>query len=155
MAESDTFKGKYERAVNGINFFVSVTGSFLYLLGSVLLIPVVNQSYEATIAYIWGSLVIFISQSWKLYRAACSNAKDPYDKTFAFGNLLSDWPATFVDFFAGIGGFAYFVGSIYFLPDYYGNGILAAIWFNMGGIFFTLSGLFMFYRYFCTLNYPH
>lgn len=158
MEPRSTFMGSYQRAENGINFFFSAVGSTLYFIGSVLLIPSFNDSVQGTEVYIYGSAVIVLSQSWKLYRSGCSNPQNPMDKRFSMNNWSADWPAFYVDTYAGLGGFAYFVGSIYFLPSIdVSNAItwIGAIWFNIGGVFFTLSGIYMYYRYFYTQNYPH
>jgi hypothetical protein len=153
-----TWRGRYQRAENGLNFFFSAIGSTLYFIGSLFFIPRINKSVLGTKVYIVGSAVIVASQSWKLYRAGLVNLRDPLDKTFQVNNWGNDWPAFGIDAFAGLGGFAYMVGSIFFLPYYDVSDEvtwIAAFWFNLGGIFFTLSGIYMFYRYFFTKNYPH
>jgi hypothetical protein len=156
----DTFYGKYQRSENGMNFAFSAFGSFLYFVGGVLFVPSLNQSILGNQLFIYGSAVIFLSQTWKLYRWGCNTPNDASSKNFKFLNLTYDWPGTMVDFFAGIGGFFYLIGSVYFLPDYdtsdyYTN--LAATLFVCGGISFTLSGLFMQYRYYIADPplYPH
>ena len=109
-----------------------------------------------TWVYIFGSLVIFLAQSWKVYRAGCVEYKSvPTRTSFKLSNLLSDIPAALIDSTAGLGGFCYLVGSIYFLPKYDTSDYftwIAANWFISGGVFYLISGLCMFYRYFCTQN---
>lgn len=158
LAPKDSFYGKYQRAENGINFFVSFIGSTLYLVGSIMYIPSVDEVVAGTYVFILGSAVIFFAQSWKLYRAGCHNAEAPSDIRFNIKNCFDDLPGTLVDLTAGLGGFCYFVGSFFFLPDYDINDTVTTIgatWFEFGGSFYLLSGLFMVYRYFCTQNYPH
>lgn len=146
--------GKYQRAENGINFFCSIIGSAFYLLGSFLFIPNLNSILAGSWIFIFGSAIIFCSQTWKIYRAACYNPDNPYDHSFNTDNLHHDIPAVVVDVGAGIGGLFYLIGTVYFLPEHF-NETNAAIWFIFGGLFFSLSGIAMYYRYFYTLNYPH
>jgi hypothetical protein len=154
----DTTLGRYQRAENGLNFAFSALGSLLYLIGSILFIPDLGAIVAGTIVFIPGSLVIFFSQSWKLYRAGYNSGAETKmvkDRTFSVSAWGHDWPAFGVDFFAGLGGFAYFIGSCLFLPGSGAALVTAAGWFIVGGTSFTLSGLFMIYRYYFTLNYPH
>jgi hypothetical protein len=155
---ADSFSGKYHRAENGLNFAFSALGSLLYLIGSILFIPSLDQIVLGTEIFIPGSFVIFVSQSWKIYRAACSNSQFPFDKSFSLDNLHQDLPGFGVDAAAGLGGLAYMIGSYLFLPE---NAVtesqilLAAVWFIVGGSLFTISGICIVYRYFFTLNYAH
>lgn len=151
--------GKYQRAENGINFGYSAFGSFLYLVGSILFMPELNTIYIGTIVFIIGSFIIFTSQTWKLYRSGTVNQINLQDKTFRLINLLiNDFSASGVDLFAGLGGFFYLIGSIYFLPQYdltTADTYKAAIFFTLGGFFFFISGLFIMHRYFFTGSYAH
>jgi len=61
----------WTRAAPGINFFVSVIGSTLYLIGSVLFIPP-STIVTGTWVFIYGSAFIYCSQGWKLYRSGCA-----------------------------------------------------------------------------------
>lgn len=147
----DTSKGKWQRAENGINFFLSFSGSTLYLIGSVMFITSLDAIVGGTEVFILGSCVIFIAQGWKLYRAGCNNETDPTNRQFQLSNYAHDKSAFSVDITAGLGGIAYFVGSIYFLPQYNTSdhmAYIAAWWFQVGGVFFFASGIFMFFRYF-------
>lgn len=154
----DSFSGKYHRAENGLNFAFSAFGSLLYLIGSVLFIPSLDQIVLGTEVFIPGSFVIFASQSWKIYRAACSNSEFPYDKSFNLNNLFQDLPGFGVDAAAGLGGLSYMIGSYLFLPE---NAVTdsqilrASLWFIIGGSLFTISGICIVYRYFFTLHYAH
>lgn len=155
---SDSFIGKYQRAENGLNFAFSAFGSLLYLIGSILFIPSLNQIVLGTQIFIPGSAVIFLSQSWKVYRAACTNPDNLFDKSFSLSNLKYDLPGFGVDAAAGLGGLAYMIGSYLFLPDIAitnDDVIRAALWFILGGLLFTISGIFICYRYYFTLNYAH
>jgi hypothetical protein len=154
MAPQETVLGVFQRAENGLNFAFSAFGSFLYLIGSILFIPSLDSITLGTEVFIVGSIVIFLSQMWKIYRIGCTDETNADSKVFICENLMSDTPALGVDLNAGLGGFAYFIGSILFLPSI-GQYEQAANWFVFGGLLFSLSGMFLMYRYFCTFNYPH
>jgi len=149
----NTSRGRYERAEVGINFFVSACGSALYLAGSILFIPTFkDQLLLGEWFFIIGSTFIYVSQAWKIYRSACTNPADINDRRFRISNLLNDVPALGVDGFAGIGGFFYFIGTIFFLPSLNktdADGVRAAVLFVCGGTCFTLSGFFLQYRHHC------
>lgn len=152
--------GVYMRKENGLNFAFSSFGSLLYLVGSIMFIPRFDAVILGTYVFIDGSLVIFLSQSWKVIRQGMysDSLTDLTQRSFAFSNYCADLTALGVDAFAGLGGFAYMIGSIYFLPqnDVSDTITIAAVtWFTVGGVCFTISGLFILYRYFCTLNYYH
>jgi hypothetical protein len=146
-----TFAGWYQRAEVGLNFFTSFCGSTLYLIGSILYIPALDTIVLGDKVFIVGSCVIFFAQAWKLYRAGTINEHNPSDRSFQISNYYNDLWAFLVDLTAGLGGAAYFIGSIYFLPAYDVSEditYLAAWWFQVGGVLFFLSGFFMFFRYF-------
>ncbi|CAF3503180.1 unnamed protein product [Rotaria socialis] len=147
----NTFHGRYERAEVGINFFMSVCGSALYLAGSILFIPVFrNELVSGEWLFIVGSAFIHVSQTWKVYRSACTNIHDRHDRRFRLSNLLKDIPAFGADGFAGIGGVFYFIGTILFLPAFNKtnmDAVRVAVLFVCGGTSFTLSALFLQYRY--------
>lgn len=155
--------GRFQRAENGLNFALSAFGSLLYLIGSIMFIPDLDMTVLGTIIFIPGSAVIFVSQMIKLYRAGCAQpANDKSNKfqhrSFALSNLSGDLSGVGVDLCAGLGGFAYMVGSYLFLPSMAVTSdeiTRAAVWFLFGGAFFTLSGLFIVYRYYFTLNFAH
>jgi len=154
MAPQESILGIFQRAENGLNFAFSAFGSFLYLIGSILFIPSLQSVVLGTEVFIVGSIIIFLSQTWKLYRAGCTDEMNINNKVFICENLMNDTPALGVDLNAGLGGFAYFIGSILFLPSI-GESEQAAHWFVFGGLLFALSGIFLVFRYFCTDNYPH
>ena len=138
-----TCLGKFQRAQNGLNFSLSAFGSGLYFIGGFFFIPSFNSLMIGTWIFICGSAVIVVSQTWKLLRAM---------------SVQDDLPAFGVDLAAGFGGLCYFIGSIYFLPSNDTSDratIVASNWFVGGGVSYTISGIFMVYRYFFTLNYPH
>lgn len=146
----DTLRGRYERAEIGINFFISACGSALYLAGSILFIPDLNELGPGEWLFIVGSTFIYVSQAWKVYRSACTNPSDLDDHRFRISNFKHDLPALGVDGFAGIGGVFYFFGTILFLPYFNTSSaatVRAAILFVFGGTSFTLSGFFLQYRH--------
>ena len=169
MDPKETVLGSYQRVENGMNFFYSAIGSFLYLVGSICFIPETDAIVLGTELFIAGSFVIFTSQSWKIYRQGCTNptvivdgknsGNSRLDKSFSFSNYSYDLPALSVDAGAGMGGFFYLVGSVYFLPEYDltdQDTILAAALFTVGGSAFTLSAFAILYRYFVArpIRYP-
>eukprot|EP01036_Dinobryon_divergens_P024854 gene24854-33341_t len=151
---ADTFKGKFQRAEVGLNFFLSWTGSTLYLIGSIFFIPSLNALVTGTYIFIVGSAVIFTAQMWKLTRSMYNIKENSYQ----FANVLEDTPGAIVDATAGFGGLCYLVGSVIFLPEYDlsdAETFQAAAWFQVGGCLYLLSGIALGYRYFFTQNYPH
>jgi hypothetical protein len=51
-----------------LNFFGSLTGSTLYLVGSTLFIPFLDLAWLGSFLFIIGSAVIVLSQVWKMHR---------------------------------------------------------------------------------------
>ena len=113
----DRNKPFFERCEVGLNFFFSAIGSALYLIGSIDFIPSLNAIVSGTWIFIYGSSVIFLSQSWKVVRTLRTNPSDEWDKSFRLSNAAADLPAFGVDICAGLGGLAYCIGSIMFLPS--------------------------------------
>jgi len=143
--------GRYQRAENGINCFFSLFGSMLYLIGSILFIPSLEAEVTGTYLFIFGSMVICISQSWKIYRAGCLDEERPSNRHFQLKNLSGDIPAFIVDCSEGIGGLAYLIGSVLFLPQYDVDRIssrIAATWFEVGSLFYVIATVALFYHYF-------
>jgi hypothetical protein len=141
----ETDSGSWQRKRNGVNFFFSACGSFLYLLGSIFFIPELNAIVLGSEVFIVGSAFIFLSQGWKLSR---------------YPNFHEDVPAVHVDAGAGIGGVFYFIGSIYFLPSLCvtdADVFRAAMLFTLGGLSFFYSACAIIFRYFITkeLKYHH
>jgi hypothetical protein len=127
-----------------LNFFLSVTGSLLYLVGSVFFIPLLDLAWLGSLLFIIGSAVIVLSQAWKLYRSLNSGGKSVWD------SIEEDESGFYVDLFAGLGGSMYFIGTFVFdwsafNPHYL---IPAVTLYSFGGLFFFGSALFMQKRYF-------
>jgi hypothetical protein len=113
------------------------------------------------VLFIPGSVMIMVSQVWKLHRAGCTSAVGDYSllqsgqkqNKFAIANLLADLPLLCADVSLGIGAVAFLVGAILFLPQYEISdevttwGVYA---FLVGSVLFIATGLTTFYRYFCT-----
>ncbi len=147
----DTLYGEYQRAEIGLNFFLSFIGSTLYLIGSALYIPQINQTVTGDKIFIVGSAIIFIAQSWKLYRGGTIDERDAYNKAWNILNFRHDISGALVDLFAGLGGACYLIGSVILLPIYDVNTSfthLGAVWYVCGGWCFFASGVCMFARYF-------
>ena len=152
-SSSSSFYGKLlSRAENGLNFAMSAVGSLLYLIGSVFFIPNTHGIFQGTELFIYGSLVIFFSQMWKLFRQGL----DPIEKKINVKRYWSDLINVFVNSFLGLGAVLFFVGSIFFLPQYNTSEavtIIAVNLFVIGSVAFLLSSLCIFYRYFFTENW--
>ena len=147
----ETFIGQFQRATPGLNFAISVSGSFLYLVGSIFFIPSTGLLSDGTEIFIYGSALIFLSQSIKVFRQGCNNVNDARDFSFRINNYTNDLPALGVDIGAGLGGLLYLVGSVYFLPDYDVSDSVtrkAALLFTFAGLSFLASGCFIVTRYF-------
>ena len=142
----------FSRASIGINFFFSVLGSLLYLTGSICFIPATNSLLAGEYQFIIGSLIIFCSQLWKVFRTAFTNDENSHFH-FKFQNISADFSGFFVDLFAGMGGLIYAIGTYLFSiandDDHFNS---AANFFVIGGINFFVSGCFMIYRYFIQNN---
>lgn len=141
-----TFYNTFIRAEVGINFFFSVLGSLMYLIGSIFFIPSLDKLPLGEFFFIYGSLVIFFSQLWKCLRPHLIHG-------FKIENVTEDFSGFLVDLCAGLGGFSYFYGTVIFryMENEYDQNI-ASSWFVTGGTFFTLSGLAMQYRYYLEPN---
>lgn len=143
-----TFLRTFKRLEIGLNFFASVMGSLLYLLGSICFIPSTNLLNQGELLFLVGSAVIFFSQLWKCMRAFGN--EDDLRLSCNFQEVYEDLAGFMVDVFAGLGGFCYFIGTYYFqyvVTDE--DEIFATNWFMAGGTSFALSGISILYRYFC------
>jgi hypothetical protein len=128
-----------------LNFMVSVLGSTFYLIGSAELLPFINKTDQAYLCFIIGSSLIFLSQAWKEWRTLTQPGKS------ASQGYEEDVSGFYVDLFAGLGGLMYLIGSFPLSqsaqkPEYVVPGVII---YCFGGVFFTLSGVFMQKRYFC------
>ncbi len=153
MAEWDLWL----RIESDFNYFLSFTGSVLYLIGSIYYIPSLDVLILGTIIFLVGSAFIFVSQGCKVIRTGFAFERDDsvspakVTRRFSVENWKRDLNLVFVDVTASIGGMAYFAGSFLFLPEYYEDDTTiwhGAGWFEVGGIFFWASGAALFYRYF-------
>jgi hypothetical protein len=86
----------------------------MYLIGSIFFIPATDMIVAGETFFIYGSLVIFLSQTWKVIRTARFDYKNKDDTSFKLSNLKEDALGFWVDFFAGTGGFFYMIGTIFF-----------------------------------------
>lgn len=147
----DTWLGRWQRAENGVNFFYSLCGSTLYLIGSILFIPACNGELAGTYLFIVGSIIIFTSQIWKVYRAGCFDEENPKNRVFNWRNLTTDIPGFIIESSSAFGGLAYLIGCILFLPQYDTNekvSRIAAAWFELGSLIYCVTSMTLFYRYF-------
>lgn len=94
--------------------------------------------------FISGSAFIMAAQLWKLYKNFSQEGK-------SFKQIYKEDPSGVnVDFFAGIGGLMYFIGTFVFKKTtedpFLTN--FAALIYSFGGLFFFTSALFIQKRYF-------
>ena len=157
---------QFHLSSNYWNSLLSVFGSILYLIGSVMFIPQLHVLVLGTIMYILASFVIFLSQMFKLYRAGCrspspgtptppvsvvtdeATKKSSYfnANNFQLRHLTEDLSAVGVDLAAGLGSFAYMIGSYLFLPHVAVTEMditHATAWFITGGGLFLISGMLL------------
>ena len=94
---SSTCWGSYLRKENGMNFAFSAFGSLLYLIGSIMFLPRFDSVTGGTYVFIYGSLAIFLSQSWKVYRQGLYNDHftDLTHRVFSFSNYCGDLPGNY------------------------------------------------------------
>jgi uncharacterized membrane protein len=144
-----------------VNVSLGTAGSLCYFIGCILFIPSLGNVVLGDVLFIPGSVMIMVSQAWKLYRTGCMSSDVEYSllqngqkqNQFAFTNLLSDAPLLCADVSLGIGAVAFLVGAILFLPQYEISdevttwGVYAFI---VGSVLFIATGMATFYRYFCT-----
>lgn len=67
-APAGTWAGDFQRAENGLNVALSVCGSILYFAGSILFLPVEDALVSGIWIFVWGGLLVMVSQMWKVYR---------------------------------------------------------------------------------------
>ncbi len=129
----DTFKGRCQRAENGIIGMIAISASFLFTVGSFMFLPSVHLFYDGIIIFIFGSAVLFVVQLWLLL-------KHRNDSMLCLLHL------------SGCGcGLLYLIGSVWFMPQFNRtpfdtNG--AAGFFIAGGLCFLFVGVSITYRVF-------
>ncbi|CAF1265199.1 unnamed protein product [Adineta steineri] len=138
---------------NAINSFLAACGSACYVIGSILLIPDFEKYANVGNKLIMiGSIIIFVSAIWKIYRNGSINIKDPSDRHFHLINIINDIPTLCTDICIGLGGAFYFFGVFFSPPNYDTNdfdiNISAALCVTGGGFFF-LASLFLQFQYYC------
>lgn len=141
-----------------LNAGLTTVGSLFYFIGCVLFIPLLRSTVIGDILFIPGSILIFISMSWKLYRTGCSpqcaldEQLNESTNRFQWRNLLhSDLAALIADISLLLGSAAFLAGSIIFLPALDVSDrftYIAAIVFIVGSALFISSGCGLFYGYF-------
>ncbi|GLC65077.1 hypothetical protein PLESTF_000244100 [Pleodorina starrii] len=149
VQEFFTFSGALLRA----NIAMSLTGSFLYVVGSVGFFPVVFAWWPVVgvWGFILGSAVIGTSQALKTYRIGAANTSGH----FSLRHLFTDPDAATaagVEAGAGVGAWCFFFGTGLFNrgplegPD---SVMTAVLWtWVAGSCCFTVGSLFLAYRHF-------
>ena len=128
-----------------INFFVNVIGSCLYLIGSACFLPLINENDLGVDYFIYGPVVICVSQVWKLIRDFFDTGK------YSNETWEKDPSGVMIDLWAGIGGFSYFAGCYFFFEKttYFPNlAYQGAIFYIIGGTSFFITAFFILKRYF-------
>lgn len=126
------------------NYLFSALGSAIYLIGSICYFPSLDAAKSGALYFIIGSSVIVLAQTWKIVRTLFMNEK-PY-----WRNYFEDPSGFYVDLYAGLGALMYLIGTVVMNKsasdtDYLLVGVLI---YCLGGLFFTLSGLYMQKRYY-------
>lgn len=133
-----------------INFFINVTGSVLYLVGSIMFIPETKNFFFGVHLFIVGAFFVAFSQVWKLSRTIIQPNKTILE-------CIKDNTMTVIlDLLAFFGAFFYFVGS-FFCQDSINNNLnttLGALMFVIGATCNCISSVMVFYLYFCYKKDP-
>jgi hypothetical protein len=123
-----------------LNIFMSATGSFLYVVGSIGFIPAV---YEST----GWNFAGFTPATTGVYGFI---AGSQFGKVGRIMTTTKDITAVGVELNPGLGAWCFFVGTMmynnpYYLEHYYG--IIVNIW-EVGSVLFTMGALFLTFRHF-------
>jgi hypothetical protein len=144
-----------------VNVSLGTAGSLCYFIGCILFIPSLGNVVLGDVLFIPGSVMIMVSQVWKLYRTGRTSSNGDYSllqsgqkqAKFDIANLLADPPLLCADVSLGIGAVAFLAGAILFLPQYDTSNELTT-WgvyaFLVGSVLFIATGLATFSRYFCS-----
>lgn len=162
IAEKDTsyyrfsLKQWFVREEDALNSVLMTTGSLSYFIGCVYFIPSSGHTDIGDILFIPGSIVLFIAEAWRIYRAGSTQ----YNSTTCSAERCDFSPRNITnksafraDLSLCLGAVAFLVGSVLFLPSLDITEVdtrRAATVFILGSVLFLLSALFLFYGYFCT-----
>jgi hypothetical protein len=152
----DTYRGRFQRAENGLIAFTAFIGSLFYQIGSIFFIPSFALQLEGTYLFIIGSGIVFMAQVWRLRKAGSRNIENLKDKTFKLTNIPRNIPMFTVTALCCGAGFSYFIGSFYFLPVYDVDTHIsyeAGCWFMLGSILDATSSMLIFHKFFFTEHF--
>jgi hypothetical protein len=151
-----------------INSFVGATGSLSYLIGCVLFIPALHHVIVGDVMFVPGSVLIMISQAWRVYRTGSSTTINNETAVPEQGYAESGFSVTRLvradrwlvcaDISLGLGATAFLIGSVLFLPRYdtdnavTTDGVYAFI---VGSVLFIATGVCIFGRYFLPCGSAH
>lgn len=142
---------------SAINAGLTTIGSLCYFIGCILFIPALRSTVIGDILFIPGSLIIFVSMIWKLYRTGCTPQcalDEVLNNTtgFKWRNVWNSELAPLVgDVSLLFGAAAFLAGSILFLPALDANNHdtwVATLVFVIGSALFISTGCALFYGYF-------
>lgn len=150
------------------NAFVGAVGSLLYLLGCVFFIPKLGRELVGDVLFIPGSIVILLSEVWRIYRAGTTTPTDADSgdngyfevgeqnntAAFSIANLQRANRAELCgDIALGLGACAFLVGSCFFLPKYDTSDLVTeegVYAFLIGSVLFIATGVCVFVKHFFT-----
>ena len=136
----------YADPVLRFNIALSASGSLLYVIGSLGFLPVVfaESPIIGLAGFIGGSVLIGISQLWKVYRYATTRDLSWEQRGTAIGVELS----------AGMGAWLFFIGTVVYAlssnasPQPSELVRILDVWIA-GSIFFTIGAAFLTFRHAC------
>ncbi|KAJ1425794.1 hypothetical protein B484DRAFT_88312 [Ochromonadaceae sp. CCMP2298] len=150
-----TLLGQVMRAETGLYYAATAFGSLLFIVGSILLIPSSGAFRDGAVVFVLGCAIVVAASAAKIWERG--RIKTPgsgeAETHFKLSNLSDDRLFVGKEISAGVGALLYLVGSIYFLPacanESYGAGL-----FIIGSLFYMVSAMFLYCRYFCTDEFP-
>lgn len=152
----DTWRGYIQRASNGTNYFLSVSASFIYLIGSIAFIPSMNMTFSGTVLFTIGSLAVVVSQFWKLWRIGVDSRRRPNAYcSCIWSKFATHFNSVIMKANTLLGGLAYLIGSIYFFPQIDTNDsitTIAAFWFMLGSAFYVVAAFVVASEYYWSLR---
>ena len=126
-----------------LNIFMSMCGSFMYLIGSMGYLPNIYTitPFIGIYGFIFGSLVLGTSQLWKMTRLVNESSDFFSYNTFTAFN---------VELNACLGAWLFFIGTVM----YYNGPLDGSFYFwiitswMVGSVFFFIGSIFLGYRHF-------
>jgi hypothetical protein len=107
-------QGQFQRAEAGLNYFLTLSGSLLYVVGCVLFDT--REVAVGDVIFIPGSVVLMLSEGWKVKRlgSTCNGRRTLFD----LANLSHKRLRVGADGCIWLGAACFLAGSVLFLPMY-------------------------------------